>query len=199
MQSTRRPRSGKTCSEYSGTMCVCCSRASDRCSSWSRGDDLQDDRPVGQRRLERQERPARAPRGPARRAAGSRPARRRPPGTRPAAAAAAGGRSRGAPPARAFHSGIGGRPRPWSDLLARLAAEADLLVDQADGRLVVEARVTVQDSAAVAARRGPRSAHRLDLPAIRTLRAAYHRRSRCARRPPSGHRRVLSAWRSFQD
>ena len=56
MQSPRRPRSGNVCSEKSGTMCVCRSRASARCSSSIVRDDLHDDRPVGQARVGGQKR-----------------------------------------------------------------------------------------------------------------------------------------------
>ena len=78
------------------------------------GDDLEDDRSVGERRLGRQVRP---PRGAAaelgeqvERAERGIDFRERDTRRRPVAAC---GRSQGAPPAHPSTGGIGGRPRPW--------------------------------------------------------------------------------------
>ena len=139
-----QPRSGKSCSEYKGTICVCCNRASQRCSSWSLGMTL---RTTG--------RPASAVRSPGR---SSRTA------PRPSSASKwngprglptsgkVGARGEGPEHAVAAQKQLQlllplGEPADHlhrSDLVARIAAEANLLVDQADGRFRAQARVAGQ-------------------------------------------------------
>ena len=64
-------------------MFMCCNRASERCSSLAAGGDLQDHRPVGQRRAAGQEDPPRRAPARARPGAGTRPGPR-PPSGKPA-------------------------------------------------------------------------------------------------------------------